>query len=129
MKSKPRATTTTKTTISKGTVVDTCGPLLLGILQDDVSDHLDNIFTLVGNRLHQFVDLLELDNSDCIGRLEKGGDRLVQNYVSLVLQGVDLSAPSLNLRGLDLLNASEREIDLPDRLQNQVGEPSHRFGR
>src|SRR5467141_410251 len=75
MKSNPRATTTTRTTISNGTVVDTRRTSSwLGILQDNVPDHLNNILTLVGNCLHQFVDLLELDDSDRIGRLEKGGD-------------------------------------------------------
>src|SRR5438132_10910279 len=107
MKSNPRATTTTRTTISNGTVVDTRRTSSwLGILQDNVPDHLNNILTLVSNRLHQFVDLLHLDNRDRIIRLEEGCDRLVQNNISLVLQGVDLIASSLNLRGLDLLNAS-----------------------
>src|SRR2546425_9758898 len=110
MKSNPRATTTTRTTISNGTVVDTRRTSSwLGILQDNVPDHLNNILTLVGNCLHQFVDLLELDDSDRIGRLEKGGDSLGQNYISLVIQGVDLIASRLNLKCLDLLNTGEGE--------------------
>src|SRR2546428_538796 len=64
MKSKPRATATTRTTISNGTIVDTMRTffLRLGVLEDNVPDNLDNILTLVSYRLHQFVDLFELDN-------------------------------------------------------------------
>src|SRR5436309_45147 len=60
-KSKNNATRITRMTIPTGTITVAIRALDLRVFENDVSNHLDHILTLVRNGLHQFVNLLKLD--------------------------------------------------------------------
>src|SRR5438105_5352389 len=60
-KSKTSATRITRMTIPTGTMTVAIGALDLGVFENDVSNHLDDILTLVRDGFHQLVNLLELD--------------------------------------------------------------------
>src|SRR6266702_6976472 len=125
MKSKNRATKTTSTTIAKGTSTGDIGFSRLGVFENDVADHLDNVLTLVSDRFHQLIDLLQLDDRYRIIGLEERCDRLVENHIGLVLQPVHFDDPALHLGRLDLLNASKSKVDLLHGLHHYVREPPH----
>src|SRR6266516_1821749 len=60
-KSKNSATRITRMTIPTGTITVAIRALYLRVFENEVSNHLDHILTLVRNGLHQFVNLLKLD--------------------------------------------------------------------
>src|SRR5207249_3565043 len=83
-KSKNNATRITRMTIPTGTITVAMRALDLRVFENDVSNHLDNILTLVRNGLHQFVNLLNLNYLNCIIRHEHSRNNLIENNIRLV---------------------------------------------
>src|SRR6266496_1829614 len=61
----------TTVAIAKGTITVDIGFSRLGVFENDVANHLDNVLTLVRDRLHQLIDFLQLDDRYRIIGLEK----------------------------------------------------------
>src|SRR2546425_11937767 len=85
MKSKTRATKTTRTT-----TVSTGGDRSRH-LQDDPLDHVGDVLAAVGDDLHGLVDLFPLDDLDGIARfVEERRQTLTEQRVRAVLEAVHL---------------------------------------
>ena len=72
----------------------------------DVREHVRHIFTLVGGNLQVLVDILPLDDGDCIGGPEEIRICMMQDIVGEVFQPVHLDAPLLYLAGGSLWSGS-----------------------
>src|SRR5437879_12324925 len=81
-KSKNNATRITRMTIPTGTMTAAMRALDLRVFENDVSNHLDDILTLVRDSLHQLVNLLELEYCNCVTRIAKVCDSFVEKNTS-----------------------------------------------